>query len=408
MRKILIFHNYTTSVGGGLSLLHILESIDLNKYQVKVAIPDFEGDLAKKISSLGIDIIIDSKLISTYAHYNGYTTLYLSMRHYRDVNKIIKNKKYLENFLIQETPDLVMVNSLTLYLIGNITKKLNIKSICFIRETFTKGLLGFRTNNMKRSILENFERIIFISSFDMAKAIKNREQFSAKCSVITDKVDIALYNKQLHMDSIKHELHINSEKVILFLGGVNKLKGTMTIIKALPKINYDYRLILLQYNQSENKKSLKNCLKRLIGKDYYFKLHRYIRKYNLEKKIILLPATDAVYKYFSVADAVVFPSNFAHQARPIYEAGISRVPIIITDFENTREFLDDTNGWKIKKGNHIQLADTLNYIFDSKNQYEVNGRIKNNYNRSFKTNNKDTMFYELNSIIDGLCEEENK
>ena len=59
-------------------------------------------------------------------------------------------------------------------------------------------------------------------------------------------------------------------------------------------------------------------------------------------------------------DLVVFPSTKAHQAMPIYEAGMAERLMIISDFVNTREFLEnEKNGLTFPPSNSEALAEKI-------------------------------------------------
>lgn len=77
------------------------------------------------------------------------------------------------------------------------------------------------------------------------------------------------------------------------------------------------------------------------------------------RSIIFHPSTDKVEKYFTACDAAVFPSTLAHQARPIYEAGAAEIPIFISDFENTKEFVTEENGYCFQVNNAEELAERI-------------------------------------------------
>ena len=88
--------------------------------------------------------------------------------------------------------------------------------------------------------------------------------------------------------------------------------------------------------------------------------------------------------------------NEEENARPIYEAGIAKKPVVVTDFENTREFLDETNGWTFKKGNARMLARRIDDMF-SRNAVD---KVEKNYIRASSVNNLQTLAGELQSLLE--------
>ena len=70
--------------------------------------------------------------------------------------------------------------------------------------------------------------------------------------------------------------------------------------------------------------------------------------------------------FYKEANIIVFPSTKPHQARPIYEAGISNKPIIISDFNETKEFaINEYNVFTFKNGNNKSLLQTIEKVLNA-------------------------------------------
>lgn len=144
MKKLLIFQHYNSSVGAGLSLLHILDGIDKNEINTTLCIFDVEGDLGEKCKEKKIRVIYSNAVIS-YMHFSGNNTRFLSRAHFKNIKAICKAKDDVKVIIESENPDIVAVNSMTLFWIGRIAQECGCKTLCFHRETYRKGLLGMRT-----------------------------------------------------------------------------------------------------------------------------------------------------------------------------------------------------------------------------------------------------------------------
>ena len=397
MKKILIFHHYNSSLGAGLSLLHILKSINQSNYSLTLCIPKIKGDLAEKVENMGIEVTyLDS--IPSYMHFSGNHSNFFSLKHLNNIIDILKCKKDIEDKIISINPDYIFVNSMTLFWIGKIAQNLNKKTVCFHRETYRKGLIGFRPKYIKKCLCNNFNVVAFLSYFDMSESLTGKSKYFR----ITDKVDVRLYNK---LDKIqcrkKNNLPLN-DQLILYVGGLAKLKGPLVIIKAMKYLkNTDAKLVFLQYeskNLESTKEKIKYWMKIFLRKNIIYDLNKFIIKNNLSNRIIFKPSTDHVEEYFVSCDLVVFPAIDAHQSRPALEAGISRKPFIITNFPNTQEFIDETNGWLFKKGDYKDLALKIDDILSG----NVNYKVENNYDRVYINNNLDNMVNELNQLLNYL------
>ena len=75
------------------------------------------------------------------------------------------------------------------------------------------------------------------------------------------------------------------------------------------------------------------------------------------ERIVFCKSSVEVPTWYAACDLVVFPSTKAHQAMPIYEAGMAERLMIISDFVNTREFLEnEKNGLTFPPSNSEVLA----------------------------------------------------
>lgn len=400
MPKILVFHHYNSSLGAGLSLLHILESIDYKKNQVTVCIPNVVGDLANKINDMGINVIQSDAVIS-YMHFSGNNMSFLSRMNYKNIKAILNAKDKIKKIIIDINPDIVAVNSMTLFWIGEIAQKCDAKTICFNRETYRKGFLGLRTSYIKKCLGEFFDIVVFLSNFDLRETPVRK----AKYIRITDKVDVSKYeNLEQERCRIIEQLP-QERKLVLYAGGMAKLKGPEVLMKALAKTkDKSICLVFLQYTPMHfdgMSQKIKNAIKILLNKNLQYKIESYIKHHQLSDRVIFKPSTDKVERYFVACDAVVFPCHNPHQARPLFEAGISKRPIIISDFPNYREFIDDSNGWLFSPDNANELAKCLDSVFSQ----DTTSRVEENYRRVMRENNLSSMPTEIKKVfklLDGM------
>lgn len=395
MKKLLVFHHYNSSLGAGLSLLHILQSLDREQFDIHVCLPAVSGDLDKKIIEMGIRVIY-AKAVCAYMHFNGSPMPCMSLQHLRNIQAIRTNKAEISDIILQEKPDIVAVNSMTLFWIGTIAKKHHVRSICFHRETYKHGLLGVRSAYMKKRLSTDFDIVVFLSNFDIEQTPKG----TAKFVRITDKVDVQAYEVLKH-DICRKQLNLpdGDTPLILYAGGMAKLKGPEVLVQALEKMKHtEAKLVFLQYQpQSLNgmKAKVKNAIKVLMGKNLQYRIESYIDRHDLGERIIFRPATDCVEKYFVACDAVVFPCRDAHQARPLYEAGIAGKPVVITDFPNYHEFVDESNGWLFPKGDANALAHCLDEAIENSDSQ----RVVRNRQRTMRDNNLANMEEELKQML---------
>lgn len=245
------------------------------------------------------------------------------------------NKKKIRKIIEESDCSIVMVNSMTMFYLGKIIKQYNKKAICFHRETFPAGL---RSKIIARQMEKYFDRIVCISEYDVKSF-----NASKKIELIYDKVDIEKFELAASMrEEIRRKENLDG-KCILFLGGLNRIKDTMTAIKAVRKLS-GCLLIICGTDGKEDKVKLKNLsgfkskIRYLSGKNYEAKCINYIAKHNMWDKIRLYGYMPDIEKMYAACDIVLFCAEKAHQARPIYEASVCRKKIVVPDFKNFQEF----------------------------------------------------------------------
>jgi glycosyltransferase involved in cell wall biosynthesis len=74
---------------------------------------------------------------------------------------------------------------------------------------------------------------------------------------------------------------------------------------------------------------------------------------------------------------LVFPATKPHQARPIFEAGLSKIPVIASEFPNIKEFMNDELGFTFQNKNSSDLAKLIKDIFLKKISFK--NQIENNF-----------------------------
>ena len=400
MQRILVFHHYNSAIGAGLCLLHIVESLKMD-YQIAVVLPK-GGDLPNKLKAIGIETYETDGDPVAYQHYNGSTTNFFSLRYLKNILQINHSISRIAQYIDDYRPDIIAVNSMTLFWIGKIAHSKGIKAICFHRETYKHSMFGLRTQYMKKHIREDFEAVVYISNYDL-KATGKTDHLAVR---ITDKVALNKYHTDRNKDYWRKKLNLPiGGKLILYCGGCSKLKGGLTAVSALKDVeNRNLRLVFLQYKKAVLPQTIKQrirvLLKRILRKDYQYLIEKKICNAHLENRVIFRSSTDSVEQYFLACDAVVFPSHLAHQARPIYEAGAARIPIFISDFPNTREFATEKNAYLFKPDDSKALADRINEWIN--NLDEATKRIKLNEVMTLKNHDLTQLHDQLSSLLNKL------
>ena len=395
----ILFFNHACAIGGaGISFLDILKSIDKNKYDVVVYNSSIRPYIIEEVSKMGVKCIPGKGTSPViWSHYNGGEYFAFSPRYIRNILNIIKDKKNIENVIKSENPDIVAVNSMTLHWIGKIARSLGKKTLCFHRETYAKGIFGIRSAYLRHSLDKNFDEVAFISRFD-EKITKAK---LARTSVIYDKVDISKYAEG-NKENLREELNLPKDDfLVLYLGGMSRLKGTRYVFEAMNQIKEekDIKLVFVGYKMPNQMPRLNilSSIKMLLKDHYEYDMKKYYYEKGL-KNIIFLENQNDVSKCYGACDVLVFPSEKPHQARSVYEAGAANIPIIISDFPNTKEFIDDENGFVFKPCSGIDLAEKIKYV--KKNNNEFSNKILINHDKTVKMHNICNLKEEITELME--------
>ncbi|MFW7410989.1 glycosyltransferase family 4 protein [Vagococcus fluvialis] len=384
-KKILIFHHYGGIGGAGVSLLHIVKNIDLEKFDVSVACPSQPNSIYLELRKLNVNVIKLEKPLIIFNHYNGGINYLFSLRGLKNLYKLIKNKAYIKNIIIEENPDIVVVNSMTLSWIGKIANKLRKETICFHRETYKQGTFNISNRVIKKNLSVYFSKVIFISEFDKVATLP----INGQAMVVYDRVDISIFKEGNRM-AARNKLNLESDvNYVLYVGGPSKLKGYHVLLKAIKylKKEKNIKFILLGFNDTEES-IIRNEIENL----------------EINSLLLFYEATMNPELFYRACDMIVFPSTKAHQARPIYEAGISRIPIIISDFENTKEFAENKiSAFTFEPSNSRDLAIKIkNVIYLEKSLKDK--ILDTNYERAMKKHDLSKLSEDIQRVFQNGAE----
>ncbi len=388
-KKVLVFHHHGSIGGAGLSLLHIVRSIDKNKYDVIVACPQQPSDMIDCLEKIGVTTIRTNNTPVIFAHYNGGIKYALSIRTFINVFNILKDKKNITKIINDVKPDIVMVNSMLLSFVGKYIRDSNVEKVCFCRETYQRGLFGFRTHLIKKWMSNHFDKIAFISEHDKGLTYP----CNAKKYLITDKVEIKKYKDAEIRDYSKN---IN----LLYLGGVAKIKGIHILLKSINYVN-NKRVVftLIADPKISEKPSFIDYILSMFKLSSYSMAKVAFSKIKDKSKIVFLKPSFAPEDLYAKSHLIVFPSTVAHQSRPVYEAGVAKIPIIISDFPETKEFTkNEYNCLTFRPCNYKDLARQIDRVIENENLRKY--LLNNNYQMTLTNHNYDDLSQEIDKMLD--------
>lgn len=377
--------------GGTLSCFDVIEALNKANFNVKLVLPKGESQAKQLALRKQIEVLDENLEILTFSYYNGGNGVLKS------VIKLLLKFKYIIGWiklLKKENPDVVILNSIVQWPMIILLKFLGIKNICFIRETM-KGSSGSAVNRAIKIWLKLSNGISYLSQY-------GKHQWKLKCGinqvVIPDKISEDVLQLEISKKKARDILKLEENKFyVLFLGGLSKLKGTHVIIDAISKMeNENIELIILGDLSEKLRKSGVFCSLKYLKQIFYLK--EMSKKIEKNTKIKMVGLQSSTNDWYAACDLVVFPAEKAHQARPLYEAGAFKKPIIISDFPNYREYVSKgINGLTFIPNDSEDLSRKIQLLMDNKFQCENMG--KKNYDFTLKYHNSKTIDILISDFV---------
>ena len=393
MKYLLIHH--TGQLGGGtLSFVDVIKVLLKEKDEISVVLPT-GGNAAKElVENLGIKVDKYDVNPITFGYYNGGSPVYKLFIKYL---LLIKYRGSWIEIIKQKKPDVVVLNSLVQWPMIPIFKSLNIKTYCFVRETM-KGSKNSVVNKIIANNLEKLDGIAFLSEYD-----KSQWNLSAslKQEIIPDLVDIKSFSNNLLKQDAREKLGLNRKSFyVLYVGGVSKLKGIDTILKAVNSChNKDIKLLILgDTGEGIISKKGFSSIKDIGRRKFIKEVHSYIKDNDLNSQIEFVGIQKEMNYWYAASDVVVFPVQKAHQGRPIYEAGVFSKPVIVSNFPNFKEYLvPGKNGAVFEPGNYDELSNKIIQLYKDKNLADYLGN--QNYNMTLQQHNSEIINGNIESFL---------
>jgi glycosyltransferase involved in cell wall biosynthesis len=369
-KKILFVHHGKGIGGAPISLLYTIQQLKFYDYTVKVLFI-FNSDVVNIFSENNIETkVIQSafykKFYKYFAHSEaGFIKWYQIIKLFRVFISWVISAFFLSSkYLKKEKPDIIHINSSVLSDWAFAAKRLNIKTICHIREPIANGYFGLRKTILRKLFDYSANHIIAISE-DNARRIN----LPKKTTVIYNFVDFKYFNKDI-TGTIQNK---NNKKYILYLGGFSKLKGFHILVESLKYLDKDIKVLFAGYYP----KILLNSFKRKIK---YLLLFSY-RKWNssmhtMQKSnnTLEIGVSTNIPDLIASSEAVVFPSTKPHFARPIIEAQAMAKPAIASDVQGMDEIIEhNKTGLLVKKNDAKALAIAINTLCSNKQLREKMG-----------------------------------
>ncbi len=209
-----------------------------------------------------------------------------------------------------------------------------------------------------------------------------------KIIVIPNGADVKRFRRNVESrNSVRKELGISPKDfVIMFIGRDLKRKGFEYLLKALPLLDREAKLIVAG------------------GKDeYYRNLAKELRQ---EKNIFFIGDVPGMEKYLSASDVFVFPTFYEGFSLATVEAAACGLPVIAAKANGTEELVKNGwNGFLLEKRDPKEIAQRLNQLMGDK---ELLRKMSENAVKTSREYSWEKIAKRILAVLEEVAEMKNK
>ncbi len=326
--KILFIHHGKGIGGASLSLLYLVLGLDKQKFHPIVlfmansaAVELFRKNNIQIIGPINRSDFSHTK-IWWYRWYHGHHLL----RALIDSAKLLLGQA--DSLLKKIRPDIVHLNTSSLFAWAICARKNNIPVVWHIREPLSSGYFGIRKKLTTLAVKKLADTIVPICKNDALPWADDRKTSVIYNAVPTDRFKAD--NKEK-----------NSNLTLLFLGGLSQEKGTLLLLLAFKKV--------LEF-QPEAKLLIAGLWAPKLGLfESNFAItawQKYCKKTLSELELIknsieILGVCQNVDQLINSSTLLVSPFTVGHFSRPVIEAGFLSKPVVAPNLPPFDELIED-------------------------------------------------------------------
>ena len=370
MTRILFIHHWGGYGGAGTSLANLILTLDRDKFEPVVVCP--KGEVVEQLKDTGAEVRLAPRPIHAFPHHAGHAKPFFSRAFLRPALMQWRDLSFWEDYVRRSGADIVHLNSMTLAPMAVSARRAGAKSVCHVRETVVRGLLGLRMAWLRHIWSKWTDAVVHISEFDR-RAAGCRAPI---VEVIRNWVDLSKFDRSMSQRRAREQTGLPAEgQIVLLLGGVKRVKGMLPLARAVDRLRdmRDLLLVVAGPNEPLDSSGLsawrraRRKVRQFVSPHYHTRVMDFITRQNLGNRIRFVGSTRDVVPLYAAADVVVFPALVPHQARPVFEAGAMAKPVIASDFECLREqVLDGVNGLTVPANDDLRLAQAIRRILDDR------------------------------------------
>ena len=369
-KKVLFIDSDPGFSGSTVSMNFLIKAFIRDGYEIGVVTCKQPFDI-DEFEINGIKAILIKNNLYLHLHFTNRFTIFSFKGIYfilQLVFRLIKGIIIAINILRKTKPDLVYVNEYVLLQFAIAARILGIPSVTHIRSLFLKGTFGIRKKLLSFLLLMCNEKVFAITNQEAQQITKYIMDKQNKIVVIPEFLNNDNFNMNYDINQTKLSLGIEETRsVLLMLGGIEKVKGTLELIKAINILKHEFTNFILiiagTFNQYPS------------NLQYWEECSNFIKINDLQNHIKILSSIKEPNKLIAIADIIISSSSLSHFSRPIIEGWAKKKAIVASDSTHTREYVEDgINGLLYKIGSPEELKEKIKMILLDK---QLGQRIAN-------------------------------
>jgi len=261
------------------------------------------------------------------------------------------------------------------------------------------AFFSFRQNfilwlDRKQYTGKGVSRIIAISDMIKNDIIKYHNIDPQKIDVVYNGVDLRRFNpdnKNKYRTVVRKKLSLGEEFVILYISNNFRLKGLLTLIKAL----------------GELKKSRKDFKVLIIGRGNETPYRKLAKKLDCLENLIFLGHVGEIEKYYAASDIYVHPTFYDSCSLVVTESLASGLPVITTIYDGASGVMDDgKEGFVLKyPKDHSALAEKISRFFNDEFRQKASIAAREKAEKYPAEKNCEEIIKIYNKVVAGLNED---
>lgn len=330
MKTILYIHHVSDIGGASYCLFNILKELNRNLYYPIVLLKD-KGPLSQELEKLDIPVYY-LKTLSTVP----YNTTIFSLNSIRSLYHLILSMNKFREILDKLHPDMIYLNNMMLYPYLRIAKKKGFKTLIHIREHWATGEHKIQRRLAISYIQKYSDQIIAINKFSASMAAGKNNNVE----IIYDWIDFSDRDTPISMSNILNE-NVATLKVYLFTGGLQRIKGTLEVVKSFSRhlTSENDRLLILGIDTSTiyDKKNVRigKILKRIGFRTYTIRVLDAIEN---DKRIKCMPSIYQIKQIICQSYAFISYFTQPHANLALAESIILQTPAIAAETPESLEY----------------------------------------------------------------------